>query len=64
MIDAVNTASYPELKRREELRLEGWRDGLRDCGVNIGELLIDADHEQIHRGYTGPMCGGIYLNDN
>ena len=63
MIDAVNTATDPDQKRREELRLDGWRAGIKACGQNLGGYLIEADLEQFRRGHENrPMCCGVFLS--
>ena len=61
MIDAVNNATDPSAKIREECKLQGWRKCYTQCGYDLGHLLIRADLEQIDRGYDGPMCCGVYL---
>lgn len=61
LIDAVNNAETPNEKRDAEHVLRGWRDGLSDAGVNIGQMLIDADLRQMARGHDCDMCCGVFL---
>jgi hypothetical protein len=61
LIDAVNNAATPAAKREAEVRLEGWRDGVRHAGGFVD--LIAADLEQFASGHEDrPMCCGVFLD--
>lgn len=59
LIDAVNNAKTRAEHQQAYWRLQGWRDGLRDCHREPD--LIRADMEQFSRGFQDrPMCAGVF----
>ena len=59
LIDAVNNATTLHQHWTNYCKLEGWREGLRDCGREPD--LIGADLEQFGRGHESrPMCCGVF----
>jgi len=62
LVDAVNDYADDRLRYEADIRLHGWLDGLSDCGINTGLMLIEADNEQFSRGFNLTMCGGVFLN--
>jgi hypothetical protein len=59
LIDAVNNAKTQHEHWSAYCTLNGWRQGLRDCGLEPG--LIEADLEQFSRGHEHrSMCCGVF----
>jgi hypothetical protein len=61
LIDAVNNAENDQMRLIADLTLRGWRDGIADAGINLGNMLINADLEQIERGNDVAMCCGVFI---
>lgn len=62
LVNDVNYATCSEYRYEANVRLSAWLDGLKDAGISIGHLLIDADLRQLDQGVDRPMCGGVFLD--
>lgn len=61
LIDAVNNAKTKQEHWDAGSKLQGWRQGVRDCGREPD--LCAADLEQFERGHENrPMCCGVFLD--
>ena len=59
LIDAVNEAKTDREHWDAYMRLEGWRNGVKDAGGTVD--LIAADLEQFERGHQDRlMCCGVF----
>ena len=59
LVDAVNSSKTEREHEEAYHRLHGWRDGVRDMGIEVD--MIAADLEQFGRGFENrPMCCGMF----
>lgn len=62
LVDAVNDAKTKEEKRLAEARLDGWREGVSDCGMRWSSASADL-HSMKRFGEDTDMCCGVLLRD-
>jgi hypothetical protein len=60
LIDAVNDATTEYEHTRADAFLQGWRDGLKDCGRRWS--FIEADEHTEARFPGRPICCGVLLD--
>jgi hypothetical protein len=59
LIDAVNSSDTEVDHVITQARLRGFRDALDIQNIN---QLCECDNYYIERGYTRPMCCGVFLD--
>ena len=60
LVEAVNNAKTELEHALAEHHLNGWRDGVNDCGRRVN--LMDADLHYMDKGVDRPMCCGVFLD--
>jgi hypothetical protein len=60
LVEKVNNAKSEREHCAYQHRLDAWREGVLDAGVNLS--LMAADQHYLDQGIDRPMCCGVFLD--
>jgi hypothetical protein len=60
LIRAVNESKTLEQHTKSEAYLDGWRQGVKSCGITLS--MCDSDNYYLSQGIDRPMCCGVWLD--